>query len=401
METKNLKVTLEIVTPLFLGGAEPRGVPELRAPSFRGALRYWLRAALGGMLGDDVETMRKEEAIVFGSAGDDTGGVSSIIIRTQHDSLFPKPKQYKKQDSITIHKAGRKIKQPTGRDYLYWSMAESGKPEKGNYQPPKQFYPPGACFDLILALRLGEENPDKIFKRVTVALWLLVHLGGIGSRSRRTGGSLSVPEKVEIEGLEFYLIANNTAETAFQLGKGLKRLREFLGTPDFPHVPSVPSFEILHPDVCKIWVLGVYKSWEDAVENIGCALRDFRTYAEPDHTNVADWLKGNPIPTVERAIFGLPLPFRYSGGGLSGSVRGRLKEPTIERRASPLWLKVSKTANGEYAGIATLFKSAFLPANEKLYIRKDLPSITPPKSYSLVEQWIKKSFPKCQEVDYA
>ena len=32
-----LTVTLETATPMFLGGAEPRGVPELRAPSFRGA----------------------------------------------------------------------------------------------------------------------------------------------------------------------------------------------------------------------------------------------------------------------------------------------------------------------------------------------------------------------------
>ncbi len=38
---RQLTVTLETVTPMFLGGAEPRGKPELRAPSFRGALRYW------------------------------------------------------------------------------------------------------------------------------------------------------------------------------------------------------------------------------------------------------------------------------------------------------------------------------------------------------------------------
>jgi CRISPR-associated protein Cmr1 len=39
-----LTVELETVTPLFLGGAEPRGSPpELRAASVRGALRYWLR----------------------------------------------------------------------------------------------------------------------------------------------------------------------------------------------------------------------------------------------------------------------------------------------------------------------------------------------------------------------
>lgn len=44
--SRTLTVTLETVTPLFLGGADPRGAPELRAPAFRGALRYWLRATL-------------------------------------------------------------------------------------------------------------------------------------------------------------------------------------------------------------------------------------------------------------------------------------------------------------------------------------------------------------------
>ena len=33
---QNITVKLEAVTPLFLGGAEPRGDPELRPASFRG-----------------------------------------------------------------------------------------------------------------------------------------------------------------------------------------------------------------------------------------------------------------------------------------------------------------------------------------------------------------------------
>ena len=47
---RSLTVTLETVTPPFLGGADPRGAPELRPPAFRGAMRYWLRAALGGLM---------------------------------------------------------------------------------------------------------------------------------------------------------------------------------------------------------------------------------------------------------------------------------------------------------------------------------------------------------------
>ncbi|WP_448575939.1 type III-B CRISPR module RAMP protein Cmr1, partial [Thermomicrobium sp.] len=47
----SIRLPLETLTPLFLGGADPRGDPELRASSVRGALRFWLRALLGGCYG--------------------------------------------------------------------------------------------------------------------------------------------------------------------------------------------------------------------------------------------------------------------------------------------------------------------------------------------------------------
>jgi CRISPR type III-B/RAMP module RAMP protein Cmr1 len=44
---RELKVTLETVTPMFMAGIDPN-TPELRPPSILGPLRYWLRAAVGG-----------------------------------------------------------------------------------------------------------------------------------------------------------------------------------------------------------------------------------------------------------------------------------------------------------------------------------------------------------------
>ncbi len=48
---------LETITPLFLTGADPRGEPELRAASIRGALRFWLLALLGGVIGTETWTV--------------------------------------------------------------------------------------------------------------------------------------------------------------------------------------------------------------------------------------------------------------------------------------------------------------------------------------------------------
>ena len=61
METKEFEV--EVVTPLFLGGAY-LGKAELRVPSMKGALRFWWRALHGS---DDLEHMKERESAIFGS----------------------------------------------------------------------------------------------------------------------------------------------------------------------------------------------------------------------------------------------------------------------------------------------------------------------------------------------
>ena len=54
---------LEVVTPLFLGGADP-STPELRVAPFKGMLRFWWRALYGS---NDLKKMKSSEADIFGS----------------------------------------------------------------------------------------------------------------------------------------------------------------------------------------------------------------------------------------------------------------------------------------------------------------------------------------------
>ncbi len=63
---QRLEVTLQTITPLFMGGSDPRREPELRAASVRGALRFWLRALLSGALGDKVKPEVERWAKPFG-----------------------------------------------------------------------------------------------------------------------------------------------------------------------------------------------------------------------------------------------------------------------------------------------------------------------------------------------
>lgn len=398
------KVTLEAVTPLFLGGADPRGEPELRPSSFRGAMRYWLRALLGGVLGEETQALRQAEATVFGSTEKEWGGASAVWVQLDHPPF--QAETFKKQPSERVVVAGQKQRRPTGRDYLYWSMAEFGR--RKNYRPARRFIPPGTSFTLTLKVRPGVSDGEARLRPAVAALWLLVHLGGIGAHSRRTAGSLAVSQPKAIYGLSFVLLGESLEDIAAELEKNLSRVRQMARElypdrePDFED--HLPQFDVLHPRTCRVWVLGLWKSWEEAVEDIGAALRDFRSRREPDHSRVARWLQGEKIPAVERAVFGLPLPFRYQGGP-SGVVQGRPQpeNEAISRRASPLWLKVSKTKGGKFAGIATLFLSAFLPEGEKLYERKDEEMTNPtepPPDYGLILQFIEEKFPNAMEVEY-
>ena len=70
-----VELTLETVTPLFLGGVTQQS--ELRPASFRGALHYWYRALVGGVVGNDLSALRLAESKVFGN----TEGSSPVTLR--------------------------------------------------------------------------------------------------------------------------------------------------------------------------------------------------------------------------------------------------------------------------------------------------------------------------------
>ncbi len=236
-----ITVKLETVTPLFLGGAEPRGEPELRPPAFRGAMRYWLRAALGAVVPDGpggIKELQKREAEVFGTVSEE-GGASAVGVRISFDEK-PAMGIYSggrpRRDTIN----GKPVIRPTGKDYLYWSMKET------NDEPAHQYFPPATSFNLVLSGRPGTSTTA--FEMAVKALWLLIHLGGVGSRSRRTGGSLSVVEPFQLNDLSFSLTSGKLAKR--ELSTGLKIVLGESST-----VRNLPQYDILSPGACSIWLV--------------------------------------------------------------------------------------------------------------------------------------------------
>jgi len=376
---KEFRVTLETVTPLFLGGAESRpkeglgGMPELRSPSFRGAMRYWFRALVGGIYGDEEQkSVQKAESLLFGSASSNTGHASPVSIRIKNQKLKP-PQRYEKIKGPN----GRPLFPPAGRDYLYWSMDKSGKAEKGNLLLARHYIPQESFFDFLVSVR-ATSDWEVLQKYVMYSLWLTTQLGGIGARSRRTAGSLSIRAE-KVEGFPILPKIGTKKEIAKQIGETISAMRNDLSVGlNSPKINFPSRFDVLHPNVCKIWVLGVAKSSEGMVKAIGDKMQAYRSHV-PAGQNKDTWL-------LERSIFGIPVK----------DLKG------LERRSSPLWLKVSKM-DEYYVGIATLFKSQLLPNGQKIsYVdttgKKQ--SKSPTADYGIIENWLQGSFSDLAEVYY-
>lgn len=145
-----LRLTLETITPLFLRGHDNR-TPELRPPSVKGMLRYWWRASQ--VL--PVPQLHDEEAALFGSAGGEESGRSTIQIRIPPADM------------------------ETG--------AYPPLPHKNNFR--REAFRPGQRFDVLL--RRGPRCPVSL-DQIQALARLAFTVGGLGMRSRRGFGAVRV-----------------------------------------------------------------------------------------------------------------------------------------------------------------------------------------------------------------
>jgi CRISPR-associated protein Cmr1 len=360
-----LAVTLETVTPLFLGGADPRGQPELRPPAFRGALRYWLRAALGGAVGDNIKIIQEAEATVFGSTDEERGGTSAVTVRTGQPSLtLMSFSQIIEQDQRTKRSA-----KPGGTAYLLFSAREVGR---GREPERKGLF---GTFTLRLSTRPGISQTEDTFKKAYASLWLLTHLGGVGSRSRRGAGALQATNiqndaPVLSNPLSLNIQSSTPEALVTELKQGLETINQLISAgKSRPSIQYPSVFDVIHPDACKIWVIKKsYDNWNEAMDEMGRVYQNFRTRRAPDYKTVKDaMISEKPLSQpVQRAAFGLPVPFFYRS---LGNANATLETEDYDRRSSPLWMRIVKLASGKYAVVLLWFQSEFLPPNEQLKLR--------------------------------
>lgn len=301
---RELKVTLETVTPLFLGGAEQQ--PELRPASFRGVMRFWLRALLGGLHGDDLPRIKQGEAAVFGNAS--FGSPVTVRIR---------------QKEIPLSKRPRREILPHDAKYLYWPLLLGDN--RG-----RQCILDESKFEVVLQLqRLADEE---LLWQAATSLWLMVNLGGLGTRSRRLLGSLSVTSakssKLSRELPQFLSEATTLTDAVAELERGWALIQSSMtASSDRP----AQTFCTLHPEVCQIAVVANdnWYNWETAAADVGEKLSNFRREIRS---------------LSKRQSLGLPM-------------KGANKHPEYSRYASPLLLSLKSLRNNELVCVAVLFKN--------------------------------------------
>jgi CRISPR-associated protein Cmr1 len=394
MASGRFSVILETVTPLFLGGADPRGEPELRAASIRGALRFWLRALLGGVIGDDenaLKALRQAEAAVFGST--DTGA-SPVVVRICN----PRCGACVSFSKLAEWDPSSKSYNWPGIAYLFFAA------RKTQNEPERSAIPAKSSFELELRLRTGVRDQDSL-QKAYAALWLLTHLGGLGARSRRGAGSLQVTQvngNMPISALPpLEVRASTPDELQKELQDGLRKLRETLGSSASIAINRPSAFDALHQDVCKIWVVKkTFTSWEEPLDSIGRQMQQFRYKRQPDYHNVKNAVQGQGLTQpVQRAAFGLPIVFYYrSLGGAKGTLEGERHD----RRASPLFIRVTRLTDGKYALVLTLFRAHLLEPEERLKLKRQGPSaVVNTPDLSLINDFInelQRKIAPCLEV---
>lgn len=191
---------MEVVTPMFLGGADPKE-PEIRAASIKGLLRFWWRAIYGV---ENIGEMQKMENHLFGS----TDKKSKFSVHTYDHQIDIKDKPESSQ-KVNIQ-LGRKSLKISMIDYLAYGVCSGGKYSHKHISP-------GSKFDIKI-IADSTENLDI----VNNCMQILFQYGGLGAKNRNGFGNCTCShfneEKIEGSGVlrDYTAFSNKTRLFRFQ-----------------------------------------------------------------------------------------------------------------------------------------------------------------------------------------
>ncbi|SRR5579883_2502538 len=381
---------LETVTPLFLAGAD-QTTAELRPPAFRGALRYWFRAIASSIT--TFDRVKKWENKVFGST--DAGG--SVIVRVQAEKPTSTKSLERPDSRDTIW---------TGLSYLLFSVYQSRDKDARGYIPSKR------QFKVVLQTRPLVEDGLHCLQLAAGAMWMLVNLGGIGSRSNRGCGNIKINDyeykDINIPEIDLKSKSTNLSEFELEIQLGIRAIKNLyksilLATNISLTAPT--EFDILHPNTANLYIWQsdnpvINQRWDQLLNAFGSQYKNFRTrYNIPtgdDYPQVKTWISSrgrSRVVTIKRAAFGLPIQFYFTSLPRSNNKASLEADKEIRRSASPFHVKVLSLSKGQFAILIIHFKTQLIPSSCRLVlINKNASTSTkfPSPNQNIIDEFISK-----------
>lgn len=153
---RSLSIEVKTITPMFMHGAITNKI-ELRPPAFRGLMRYWFRAAMGGVIGDDnLEGLKMVESVLFGNT--EEAGKIALRINSDEKALKSKP--------ILPHK-----------------IVDRNNPLKNCLKEKEKF---------MIMLTSQQNTSDVVWHAGVNSAIMAITFGGFGQRARRGFGALTI-----------------------------------------------------------------------------------------------------------------------------------------------------------------------------------------------------------------
>ncbi len=349
---QKITATFEVVTPLFLGGADPASTVELRPPSIKGALRFWWRALAWGRCGGDLKDIHVQEARLFGAAGAESTeeargstGQASFLLRVHSiDGAKRIPV------GQVLEQRGRPVG-PGMRYFGYGLMGAFGE-KQGKLERP--------CLSARLRFSVDLVSQQPLDPEIINALKAMGLLGGIGSRARRGYGSLSLTS-----------LGGDAIGAWPPPATGddyVRELRAIIGA------DALKAEEPPYTAFSRFSRIVVTSEDDDPLvllDDIGRQMQRYRSWghrgevnrepSEQNFTDDHDWFRNGSSPRVghpRRVIFGLPHNYSKDVG---------ITSKQHDRRGSPISVHIHKLQN-RHIGVILVLRAAFLPDGDMLLI---------------------------------
>ena len=376
---QTLEAEYEIITPMFIGGADIHQAPEIRPPAIKGMLRFWWRALQWGQCltannqdkKEALAELQRQEAELFGAAAQENAyGQGKISLRIKNaDQLIKTNVIDIKQKPCLAYLLGQGL-YDFNKGVLRQSVSQNHK------------------FTVILKLP-DNLNTDSIID----ALLIFGLLGGLGSRSRKGWGSVAIRSlKIFSNGIEQKSIAIPDDKETYK-----SKLHGLLNT----LANELPPFSAFSKQT-RIDISTKADQPINALEYIGREMQTYRSYGRKigseykvngkkaeqnfttDHDIVFNFADGKATyQHPKRVLFGLPHNYFYSN-----KYKVEIETEHFQRRASPLMIHIHQFSTGESIGVHCLLKADFLPENEKIKLNdKTKNHKTPERNIDCTIDW--------------